>query len=310
MGIIKFVFLFLMVLSACTHQPDKLNHSGDDEPPKQINSQQNNTVGYKENPPGTFLLVGIDSRGEDQSRADTILVAQYEHKHNQLKLASIMRDCYVKIPGYPQHYHKINAAYYFGGTELLKETILVNFNLQIDHVVTIDFQGFKNLVDLLVPDGVEVQVSETMIDDMSMEASAGLNRLHGEEILKYVRYRHDDNSDFGRVQRQQEVLLKLKNEIANRLGSVEGITVLPGIIKEGLGMIETDMQLNAILGIGSQLILNNAASAENLTIPLKGTFQDKLYPHAGAVLEINIPENQEALSEFFSSRSGQNNKEI
>ncbi|PLS17067.1 transcriptional regulator [Bacillus sp. M6-12] len=302
---ITFLILCFMFLAACTNKPDKIDNSGAEASSKPKSSQDIKKKEIDKKSQETFLLIGIDTRGEVQSRADTIVIAQYDYKENNLKLASIMRDCFVEIPSYPKRHNKINAAYYYGGTELLKKTILENFKLEIDHAASIDFQGFKRMVDLLAPDGIEVQVDEEMIDDMAMEVSAGLIRLHGEEVLKYVRYRHDKASDFGRVQRQQEVLLQLKNEIAGRLATVEGITALPEIITEGRNLIETDIKVNTILDIGSQLIINKRGSVQTLRIPINGTFQDKLDPHAGAVLEIQMTENQQALSKFFSNSSGQ-----
>ncbi|MBR8645941.1 LCP family protein [[Brevibacterium] frigoritolerans] len=117
----------------------------------------------------------------------------------------------------------MNAAYYYGGRELLKKTIQENFDVKIDHVAVIDFKGFVKMVDLLAPEGVAVNVDQEIIDDMSIQASAGKNVLHGEEILKYVRFRHDDESDFGRVERQQEVMVQLKTAFINQISSFEGM---------------------------------------------------------------------------------------
>lgn len=90
------------------------------------------------------------------------------------------------------------------------------------------------MVDLLAPEGVAVNVDQEIIDDMSIQASVGKNVLHGEEILKYVRFRHDDESDFGRVERQQEVMVQIKTAFINQISSFEGMAALPSIIEQGL----------------------------------------------------------------------------
>ncbi len=97
------------------------------------------------------LLLGVDSRGGASSRSDTIMLAKYEPLNKQVKLISLMRDSYVTIPGYNKS--KLNHAYFYGGDKLLKETVEKNFNVKIDHVALIDFQGFINVVDILAPKG-------------------------------------------------------------------------------------------------------------------------------------------------------------
>ncbi|MFP5111987.1 LCP family protein [Bacillaceae bacterium C204] len=164
-----------------------------------------------------FLLIGNDSRGEPQSFSDAIIIAQYVPKEGNIKLISLMRDSYVKIPGYSKGYDKLNKAYFIGGNELLKKTIYQNFGMEVDHSISIDFEGFANFIDLIAPEGITVNVSQRMIDDFKMNAKPGENALKGRELLKYVRFRHDAESDFGRVKRQQEVIVKVKEQLKNNL---------------------------------------------------------------------------------------------
>lgn len=249
-----------------------------------------------------FLLIGMDTRGEVHSRSDSIILAQYNPKTNSLKLASFMRDTYVKIPGY-KSYSKVNNAYYFGGEKLLKKTIKENFNIPIDHVVAIDFSGFVKIVDLVAPEGIKVNVKPEMIADMNLNVKPGVQYLHGDKLLKYVRFRHDDLSDFGRVKRQQEVVLALKEEVTKKLGSIGGIIDLPKLIQEGQKYVDTDLPTSKLLGLGASLVLNPVTEMETLRIPIANSFENKTYQDAGAVLEINLPANQSALKEFFSTKS-------
>ncbi|MEC0667789.1 LCP family protein, partial [Priestia flexa] len=156
------------------------------------------------------LLLGIDSRGEEHSRADTIMIAHYDKDNNQPKIVSLMRDSYVDIPGYGKN--KINAAYAFGGPELLRKTIKENFGIDVNYYAVVDFKGFSKVVDTIAPNGIEVDINQRMSHGIGMTLEPGKQTLHGEELLGYVRFRHDSQSDFGRVQRQQEVLGKLTEE--------------------------------------------------------------------------------------------------
>lgn len=249
--------------------------------------------------PVTFLLLGIDSRGEEKSRTDSILVAQYDAINRTLKLASLMRDSYVKIPGQEQ-YDKLNQAYFIGGEDLLIQTIKDNFNMDIDYAVTIDFEGFIQVMDLIVPDGLTVHVKKEMIDDMNLSMKPGLHSLHGEDLLKYVRFRHDEESDFGRVRRQQEVLLQIKEKIYKEMTTLEGFAKLPNIVDTALPYVESDLKVSEILTLGTTMFLQPIEKVETIRIPVSGGFTNQTYPHAGAVLELDFSKNKEALMNFFS----------
>ncbi|MGN1402038.1 MAG: LCP family protein [Bacillus sp. (in: firmicutes)] len=247
----------------------------------------------------TFLLIGIDKRGEDRARSDAILVAQYSSKYHSMKVASIMRDAYVKIPGYAKKYNKLNTSYYLGGAGLLKETIYENFGISVDHTVTIDFNGFSQIVDAIMTEGVEVEISQAMIDDMNLGLEPGLQKLHGDQLLKYVRFRHDDQNDFGRVKRQQEVIMKLKDGMADELLSFTSLLKVPQLIEDVMGFVETDIPKSRLISLASSALLHPIEKVDTITIPYKGSFVDKKYEHSGAVLEFDQPKNQEVLSDFW-----------
>lgn len=289
---VLFIYLLVLILAGCTHAPLP-KQNGNEGTEKKLTKEET-----KESEK-TFLLIGVDTRGEQKSRSDAIILAKYFPEQEKLKLASIMRDSYVKIPG-KSGYNKINAAYYYGGRELLKKTIQENFDVKVDHVAVIDFQGFVKMVDLLAPEGVAVNVDQEIIDDMSIQASVGKNVLHGEEILKYVRFRHDDESDFGRVERQQEVMVQLKTAFINQISSFEGMAALPSIIEQGLSYLDTDIGLKTIMEMGPKAVFHTPDTVETLRVPVEGSFKDEIYPQSGAVLEMDCTENKKALQEFFS----------
>lgn len=290
---VLFIYLLVLILAGCTHAPLP-KQNGNEGTEKKLTKEET-----KESEK-TFLLIGVDTRGEQKSRSDAIILAKYFPEQEKLKLASIMRDSYVKIPGNKSGYNKINAAYYYGGRELLKKTIQENFDVKVDHVAVIDFQGFVKMVDLLAPEGVAVNVDQEIIDDMSIQASVGKNVLHGEEILKYVRFRHDDESDFGRVERQQEVMVQLKTAFINQISSFEGMAALPSIIEQGLSYLDTDIGLKTIMEMGPKAVFHTPDTVETIRVPVEGSFKDEIYPQSGAVLEMDCTENKKALQEFFS----------
>ena len=243
--------------------------------------------------PINVLLLGNDSRGEEQARTDTIMVAHYNPETNKVKLISFMRDMYVSIPDHKQQ--KLNAAYTLGGPDLLRETIKENFGLDIHYYATIDFQGFEKAVDLLAPNGIEVDVPYEMTAGIGMTLEKGTQVLHGEELLGYVRFRQDRLSDFGRVQRQQEVISKLKEEAI----SMNSIANLPDLLDLLHTYVDTNLDTSTLLKIGKDLLMENSNEIKSLRIPEDGSFENERYDGVGEVLEVDFQQNKETIAEFL-----------
>ncbi|SFC23220.1 transcriptional attenuator, LytR family [Bacillus sp. OV322] len=241
------------------------------------------------------LLLGSDSRGEKHSRTDSILIAHYNQNTHEPKLVSIMRDSYVDVPGHGKQ--KINAAFAFGGPELLRKTIEENFGININYYSIVDFKGFPKIVDTIAPDGIKVNVPHDMSSGIDMTLHKGEQTLHGKELLGYVRFRHDNMSDFGRVQRQQEVLGKLKDKATE----INNVVKLPKILGMTAPYIDTNIDTKTMLILGKDVITGQAKSVDKLRIPLDGTFENERIPGIGAVLAVDLEKNKAALQQFLSS---------
>jgi LCP family protein required for cell wall assembly len=240
------------------------------------------------------LLLGVDSRGEDQSRTDTIMVAQYDPETGDTKIVSLMRDIYVDIPG--KQSYKINTAYFLGGAELLRQTIKENFDIDIQYYAVVDFKGFEKMVDTLAPEGIEIDVEKKMSEKIHVVLEPGLQRLNGLELLEYARFRQDAEGDFGRVRRQQQVINTLKSEL---LG-LYGISKLPKLMGTIQPYIETNMGTMDRLALAQDFILNPPGEIQSLRIPVDNSYTDASYAHAGAVLEIDKEMNIQAIKDFLN----------
>ena len=221
------------------------------------------------------------------------MVAHYDPETHKVKLISLMRDMYVSVPEHGQQ--KLNAAYTFGGPELLRETIKENFGLDIHYYAIVDFKGFEKAVDLLVPNGIEVDVPYEMSSGIGMTLEKGKQKLHGKELLGYVRFRHDRLSDFGRVQRQQEVISKLKEEAV----SLNSIVKLPELLDLLNTYVDTNMDTSTLLTIGKDILTEKSGEIETLRIPEDGSFENERYDGVGEVLEVDFQQNKETIAEFL-----------
>ncbi len=241
-----------------------------------------------------ILVLGIDSRGEDHSRSDSMMVVHYNKKQKQPKLISIMRDSYVDIPGYDKQ--KVNAAYAYGGPELVRKTLKDSFDLDINYYAIIDFKGFAKIVDAVAPDGIEVDVPKKMSYGIGMTLQPGKQVLHGDRLLGYVRFRHDRESDFGRVRRQQEVFSKLQKEAVS-IGNIAQLPKLWGLVDP---YIETNIPNGVIFSLGKDFLLGSVKETKSFRLPIDGSFTNKDDPTYGAVLDLDLEQNKEELKRFLN----------
>ena len=171
----------------------------------------------------TWLLVGSDSRqgltpeqqaalttGGDigNGRTDTMLVVHVPAfgSDNAPVMVSIPRDSYVDIPGYGQD--KINAAFSFGGPQLLAQTVEEATGIRLDHYAEVGFDGFAALVDAV--GGVTMCPSEPISDPLAgIDLPAGCQELNGATALGYVRTRATARADLDRMVNQREFMSAL-----------------------------------------------------------------------------------------------------
>ncbi|WP_299737366.1 LCP family protein [uncultured Rossellomorea sp.] len=250
-----------------------------------------------ENGKVNVLLLGVDSRGEEKSRTDTMMLAQIDPKTNETKLVSFMRDIYVEIPGYKNY--KLNTAFYLGGPELLRKTIKHNFDIDIQYFMVVDFKGFEQSVDILAPEGIEMDVEKAMSENIGVSLQPGVQNLNGKELLGYARFRADAEGDFGRVERQQKVINALKDEVL----SIGGVTKLPKMAGSIQPYIKTNMSKLDQISIAKDILLSNTSDMDKLTIPVEGSYGFGSYSGVGSVLEIDFEENTKALKDFLNGKS-------
>lgn len=240
-----------------------------------------------------ILIIGTDSRGEDRGRSDSLMVAHYDQKRKQPKLISIMRDSYVDIPGYGKD--KINAAYSYGGIELVRKTLKENFDLPIEYYVTINFDHFKEAIDNLFPKGVTID-AEKDLDLDQVFIKAGKQKMDGNTLLQYSRFREDEEGDFGRIRRQQQVLSAISQQVTN----VTSLSKLPKTTGKLLGYVDTNLSESTILSVGKDFALGDTKKIETLAVPIDKTWEFNNDTPSGSVLELDTEANAKAIQTFLT----------
>jgi LCP family protein required for cell wall assembly len=184
-----------------------------------------------------ILLIGQDARpGEGRQRSDSMILCTINTEKKTLMMTSFLRDTYVDIPDFRDRTfedNRLNACYAFGGVELLNNAMELNFGIEIDHNIEVDFTGFERIVNTL--GGVYIYLTQAEANIVGGGAIAGMNLLNGAQALTYSRIRSLD-SDFGRTNRQRTVLLSMYDSI--RRLNPDQISSLVNVL---LTMVTTDM---------------------------------------------------------------------
>lgn len=212
----------------------KSEQTTDDAPPEEKIEQPLPVIDPDELQPWSgeerinFLFMGVDVRCNEEgpTHTDSIMIVTIDPLAQSAALLSLPRDLWVEIPGFGVD--RINQAHYFGqayeypggGQALAMETVESLLGIPVDYYVTVDFQGFIDAVDLI--GGIVVQVPEA-IDDPNypdncygyepFSIPAGTQRVNGETALKFARTRATFGGDVDRAERQQQVLLAVRDQV-------------------------------------------------------------------------------------------------
>ncbi|MEJ7796932.1 MAG: LCP family protein [Solirubrobacteraceae bacterium] len=223
--------------------------------------------------PQTILLLGSDRRFADTDdnppRSDTIIVVRLDPDKNATAIMSLPRDLRVDVPGHG--IRRINEAYHLGGPNLSIRTVQLFLGLDINHVINVNFGGFRRAVDRL--GCVYADIDRRYFNDntgpqpnyATIDLKPGYQKLCGQDALDYVRFRHED-SDFVRASRQQEFLRQAKDQV-------------------GLGrLLEDRKELLRIFGAYTQTDIAQRDSSEILGL-LKLAYESSKSP----VTEVRFP---------------------
>ena len=214
----------------------------------------------------TILVSGCD---DGNGNSDTNILLAVDAENNYIHGVSIARDTKAVWDGKS---HKINAAFGSGGMEKLAEVVSDQLGIPVDFTVSVDLTGFVALVDAIGGVDFEVPINMNYDDpyqDLYIHFSAGMQHLTGEEALKVVRFRHNNDGsgygseDIGRMQTQQNFLKAVAKQTLT-LSNVDKIPEFARIFNE---YVETDLTLGNLAWLGKEAISMGADAVSFSTLP-------------------------------------------
>ena len=254
-----------------------------------------------------ILLVGSDHGAikGDHGRSDSIMIATVNFKSKELKLTSLMRDMYVGIPGHG--HNKLNAAYAFGGVELLYKTIAKNFGIKIDNYCVVDFSTFEKVINKV--GGIEISLEEKEAKYLNTtnyiskkkyrNVKVGKQTLNGNQALGYARVRYVvskkyGDGDFGRTGRQRAVLQAALNKVLQ-----QSPTTIADIALEALKDVSTDMNASYLKTLVLKVVKMGTTEIDQMRVPVEGTYKMGRAQSNMFLFFTNFKSNKAALKYFL-----------
>lgn len=229
-----------------------------------------------------LLVLGSDTRdpeNADGSRSDTIILVHVPKDRRSAQLVSIPRDTWLRVPKSASGRHgnvnaKINAAFAWGGPALTVQTVEAYTGVRIDHVVMVDFAGFKEIVDAL--GGVTIDVPAAFTSNHSLGATSirhfnqGPQEMDGAAALDYARERYAfKDGDFTRIQHQHQVISAILTQ-ASSSGTLTSPSRLNAFLKATAKSVTVDDTLD-IFSMAAQLRNLRGENLTFITSPSAGT---------------------------------------
>lgn len=258
-----------------------------------------------------ILVVGTDARNPDaSSRSDCMIIVSINRRYGKLVMTSILRDSYVEIPGYGQN--RINAAFQYGGADLLIQTIEQNFKIGIDHYVKVDFFSFINIIDALGGVDIDVDGEEAQYVNMYLceinnllgveqgdgnLTVTGMQTLSGKQALSYSRIRYI-GTDFARTGRQREVM----NAMMAKAKTLNPIKLL-SVCNEVLPELTTDISDSELAWLLMQAPLFLTYESSECRIPADHTWSNLIAGPGMEVLQLDFAANVEILQKAIYEKT-------
>ncbi|MDX1917688.1 MAG: LCP family protein [Candidatus Caenarcaniphilales bacterium] len=243
----------------------------------------------------------IKKRNTFKGRTDTLMVAKFDPLKRRLSVLSIPRDTRILI--YGRSPEKINALNTYGGPDLLKKIVGELLDLKVDHYLMINSAGIEKMIN--EAGGLEIEVSKKMkyrdrTDGLDLDLEPGKQILSGKQAVGFIRFRHDELGDIGRIQRQQAFIHAAKH----KLSDPALWTKIPTLMNMAQSVIKTDLSQTELIELAT--FVKDLPRQNQVFATLPGDFSIPPEPQVEVVYE-DIPSEEGTLSDAPSPDSADKN---
>ncbi|MBR5441879.1 MAG: LCP family protein, partial [Clostridia bacterium] len=259
-----------------------------------------------------ILLIGADADKGGSSRSDSIMIASVNKQTGRITVCSILRDTHLDVPGHQES--KVNAAFSWGGANLLIQTIEQNFGIRIDDYAVVNFEMFTALIDGL--GGIELDVTDDEADYINNRHKYGKEEkpeevpsgegvhLSGYQALWYSRIRKLGNGDWDRTERQRKVISAIMSDVKGQLNPV-GVFGLISTAQDVAPYITTTLSTNDFWSLMFSLMscmTKSGGSMDNMLVTQQIPFEDTWWYSSqwdGSSISLDLEVNREKLQSLL-----------
>lgn len=281
---------------------DKINYVEDSGKQTDQEEPQNNVSGFGGQKYFNILLLGTDERSEKfnvDARSDCTMLLSLNLKDHTARLVSLERGIGVPIEGQEDDW--LTHVFRYGGANLMLKTVSKQFDVDVNRYARVNFHAFAEIIDAI--GGVDITLTETEAAALNGEiytnASTkhrvypGLNHLDGYDALQYARERFIDD-DWHRMQRQRTVL-QAALEQTKHLNLIQ----INNLMDKILPLVQTNMTKKEINSLIPKAPFFLGVTLEQMSLPLPGTFGNKLSSDGRSLMLLDFEENARVLHEFL-----------
>lgn len=276
--------------------PDKNNEESEDKEPEILVLDYERGDLLSDPYVLNIMLFGADQYG-NEGLSDSMILLSIDNRHEKIKMTSFLRDTYISIPGHWSS--KLNAAYAYGGAELSIATIESNYGIRVDRYAIVNFETFKEIVDIM--GGVDIELTQDEIyyindqitqngqsEYLPWDTQEGIVHLNGQQALWYSRNRGGyvngteySGSDWDRVERQRKFL----NAVIDDMSSAS-LTELVDIVNAVGPNVTTNIKNSELTSLVAGAPNYLKYKVEQVSIPTDGTWGYG-FNEAGSVILVN-----------------------
>ena len=276
--------------------PDKNNEESEDKEPEILVLDYERGDLLSDPYVLNIMLFGADQYG-NEGLSDSMILLSIDNRHEKIKMTSFLRDTYISIPGHWSS--KLNAAYAYGGAELSIATIESNYGIRVDRYAIVNFETFKEIVDIM--GGVDIELTQDEIyyindqitqngqsEYLPWDTQEGIVHLNGQQALWYSRNRGGyvngteySGSDWDRVERQRKFLNAVIDDMSGA-----SLTELVDIVNAVGPNVTTNIKNSELTSLVAGAPNYLKYKVEQVSIPTDGTWGYG-FNEAGSVILVN-----------------------
>ena len=296
MGVFGLYRCFVHPPEVPDEEPVQSETENEQDQTEQVNKRQRKESCY------TILVSGVD---DGNGGSDTNILVYIDAKNKEINALSVPRDTLINTDW---NVPKFNASYNVGGVERLQKELGNLLGIPVDFYVSVDLEGFVELVDAIGGVWFDVPVNMNYDDptqNLHIHFEKGYQYLEGKDAVKVVRFRQNNdgtgypNGDLGRIETQQAFLTAVAKQMLDNLGSnpVQAVKDYANLFYK---YVDTDLEVGELAWVGEQAFTCGMENIHFYTLPGEGANLHNMSFYGGSYYVVNPEETLALVNESFN----------